>query len=304
MKIAVHITHYNQVGSQNTGPLKLNKFDYLEKILKTYLSISKNIKIFIHTNDNKLISKNRKIAYIYHDLRKEHDHNILTWKCRSLIKRQLKKFDIFIYSEDDILFTKKNLEYWHNYKNECLVENYNLGFLLCEYDNKKKDFYTVRINNKLSKYIFLNNNKYIINDINPYYCFWIYDSKELEKFTRTKWWNFSWSGNNFNSFYGLAEMSAVGWHGKNMDRYHETILPLKNEEIVNGSLLHHLPNNYINKTYIHNKKKISYCIYKFKEVVEYKHLQKPYSKLKKIIENLILKINFIFFRKIQRSFYT
>ena len=36
MKIAVHITHYDQAGSQNTGALKMKKFDYLQKILKKY----------------------------------------------------------------------------------------------------------------------------------------------------------------------------------------------------------------------------------------------------------------------------
>jgi hypothetical protein len=149
----------------------------------------------------------------------------------------------------------------------------------------------------------LDNIKFIINDINPYYGFWVYDSTELEKFTKTKWWNFHWKGNSFNSFYGMAEMSATGWHGKNMDRYHETVFPLKNNVISKGALLHHLPNNYINRTFRHYGKKIPYCIFQFEKIVEKKKFQKPYSKLKKNFYDFLLKINFIFFRKVKRFFY-
>ena len=63
MKIAIHITHYNQIGSQNTGSLKFKKLYYLQKIIKEYLSISKNTKIFVHTNNNQLISNNKRISY-------------------------------------------------------------------------------------------------------------------------------------------------------------------------------------------------------------------------------------------------
>lgn len=48
---------------------------------------------------------------------------------------QRKKFDIFIYSEDDILFKKKNFFYWLKYKDECIKNRYNIGFLRIE---KKK----------------------------------------------------------------------------------------------------------------------------------------------------------------------
>ena len=303
MKIAVHITHYDQAGSQNTGALKMKKFDYLQKILKKYLAISKNTKIFIHTNNNRLISNNKRITYIYHDLSKETDHNRLTWKCRTLIKKQRTKFDIFIYSEDDILFTKKNLDYWLMHKNICNKAGYNIGFLLCEYNHTKKKFYVVSNKKKFKQYIYLDKIKFIINDVNPYYGFWIYDSTELEKFIKTKWWNFQWSGNNFNSFYGTAEMSAIGWHGKNMDRYYETVFPVKNDVISKGALLHHLPNNYIKKAYVYHEKKIPFCIYQFEKIVEKKLFQKPYSRLKKKINVFLLKVNFIFFRKVQRIYY-
>ena len=40
--------------------------------------------------------------------------------------KQRKLYDFFIYSEDDILFTKKNFYYWLKYKDLCIKNDYNL----------------------------------------------------------------------------------------------------------------------------------------------------------------------------------
>ena len=42
------------------------------------------------------------------------------------------------------------------------------------------------------------------------------NQKEFIKFTQSKFWNFTWKGKNIHAFYGIREMSAIGWHGKNM----------------------------------------------------------------------------------------
>ena len=74
--------------------------------------------------------------------------------------------------------------------------------------------------------------------------FWIYDKKELKKFVESDEWRFKFKG------YGIREMSAIGWHGKNMERYKGTIIPLRSTEnntyVVNDDCkVHHFPNNYI-----------------------------------------------------------
>ena len=57
------------------------------------------------------------------------------------MKSQKNNFDIFIYCEDDILFDKKNFNYWLKHKNTCIKNNYNLGFLRFEINKKdKKNF--------------------------------------------------------------------------------------------------------------------------------------------------------------------
>ena len=41
-------------------------------------------------------------------------------------------------------------------------------------------------------------------------------------------------------------MVAIGWHGLNMNRYKNTILPIKNNKIVKEAKIIHLTNNYSN----------------------------------------------------------
>jgi hypothetical protein len=41
-------------------------------------------------------------------------------------------------------------------------------------------------------------------------------------------------------------MAAIGWHGLNMNRYKNTVLPVKNNKIVDGAKIIHLTNNYSN----------------------------------------------------------
>ena len=73
---------------------------------------------------------------------------------------------------------------------------------------------------------------------------WIYDKKELSKFINTKFWKFKWKGKNIYAFYGIREMSAIGWHGKNMQRYKATIIPLLKKKLNPGCYIKHLSNNH------------------------------------------------------------
>ena len=46
------------------------------------------------------------------------------------------------------------------------------------------------------------------------------------------------------AFYGIREMSAIGWHGKNMFRYKATIIPLVKKNLNPGSFIRHLSDNH------------------------------------------------------------
>ena len=101
-KISVHIPLFLENNISN----KLKNF---KKICNSYLKLSNKTRIFVHTN--KIIKNKRKnVKYIYYDFNKLKSHPFkLTWYCRNLMKIQRNNYDIFIYSEDDVLFNKKIL---------------------------------------------------------------------------------------------------------------------------------------------------------------------------------------------------
>tara|TARA_B100000900_G_scaffold396211_1_gene395297 strand:- start:944 stop:1786 length:843 start_codon:yes stop_codon:yes gene_type:complete len=234
MKLAVHICSFNGKDYQK-------RFIYLKKIVKNYFAISKKIKIFIHTNKISEKYKIKNIEYIAHDLKNENPF-YLSWKCRSLIEKQKMKFDYFIYSEDDILFSKHNFKYWLNYKKICIKNNLNLGFLRTESKNKK--IFSTDLINQINFKMMIEGKMFAVNNINNYCAFWIYDRKELNKFIKTNFWKFKWKGKNIHAFYGIREMSAVGWHGKNMFRYIATVIPLVNKKLHSSCFIKHLSNNH------------------------------------------------------------
>jgi hypothetical protein len=246
-KIAVHITFF-------LGKNYLNRINFLRKIIDCYKKISKNLDIFIHIN-KKLPNKNKinDVNYILHNLSLEDPH-FLSWKARKLIYEQKDIYDVFIYSEDDILFTKKNFDYWIKFKDICIKNNFNLGFIRFERNNDK--IYSIDVTTKLNKYLIIDNNRFVVNDVNPYCAFWIYDRQELSKFIKSNIWNFNWR-NEF--IYGVREMSAIGWHGLKMTRYKDTLIPLaksnKKKYIVNlDSLIYHLTGNYYSVHKLEGKK--------------------------------------------------
>ena len=235
MRLAVHITSFQ-------GKNYNRRFVLLKKIVKIYKSISNKIDLFIHTNkvSKKFYIKN--VNYIYHNLKGKNPF-YLSWYCRPLMEKQENDYDGFIYSEDDILFSKKNFKYWTRFKDGCIKKNQNLGFLRIEKKNNK--LFSTDLTKKIKYYIKIKNKKFAVNNINSYCGFWIYDKIEFKRFIKTKFWNLKWRGKNMYAFYGIREMSAIGWHGKNMFRYENTIIPLKKgNELNSGCFVNHLTNNH------------------------------------------------------------
>jgi hypothetical protein len=233
-KISVHITCYQDSRTN----LKRNSF--LKRVILSYLSISKNIEIFIHSN-KKYLYKHKSVKCIIHKLKSQHPF-YLSWKCRNLIFKQRNSYDYFIYSEDDILFTKENFLYWKKYNYLCLKNNYNLGFVRVE-DRKSKGLYAVDIFKKLIKYISLEEKNFIMNDNNPYCALWIMSKEELNNFVRSDIWKFKWKM-RYQCYGDIRAMSAIGWHAKNIEHYKSTIIPFTRSKIDTGCIIVHLDNKY------------------------------------------------------------
>ena len=241
-KISVHIPYY-------IGTHYIDKSKLFKKVCDNYLKLSKNVEIFIHSN-KKIKSSNKKIKFIYHNLNKLHSYK-LTWLCRKLMLKQKNKYDIFIYGEDDILFTKKNYYYWLKYKDECLSNNYNLGFLRVEKRKENNLLYSSDQISKIKDCVILGNKKYA--KLESSYCaLWIYNRSELEEFSKTKYWNFDFKWITISGILLIREMSAIGWHGENMNgqymnRYKATIIPMQKKKLFKDSFIKHISNNYANQ---------------------------------------------------------
>jgi len=164
--------------------------------------------------------------------------------------RQKNLFDIFIYGEDDLLFTKDNLNYWLKYKDICLNDDFNLGFLRVEKRKKNNLLYSSDQITKIKNYILLKEEKFAkLESSNS--SLWVYTKEELKKFSKTKYWNFDFKWITVSGILLIREMAAVGWHGEDMNgqymnRYKATIIPIKNNKLNKASFIKHISNNYAN----------------------------------------------------------
>ena len=237
LKICVHIPLY----LDNSKKKQVKNF---KKVCNSFLKFSKKVSIFVHTN-RAIKFKNKKIKYLSYDFKNDHPY-YLTWYCRKLMFKQKNSYDVFVYCEDDIFFSKKNFTYWLRNKDLCLKNNFNLGFLRVE--TKNKTLYSTDQIAKSYQWLKLENKKFIVIK-NPHCSFWIYDKNEFNGFTKTKYFHLKWKLLSISGVLLIREMATYGWHGvdihgKDMGRYLATIILLKKNKLDKDSFIKHLTNNY------------------------------------------------------------
>lgn len=252
LRIAKHLTYYWALG-QNVH----SRLHFINEIIRNLQTYDFPTDLFIHTNrlfNKKLLvtNLNGNVSLIHHPLTNltiHHSKKYLPWRCRELIKDQVLSdvYDIYIYIEDDILIPWVAIfKYWLKYKDICIKNRYNLGFIRVEPD-ENNILLAIDFSKKLNRThnINLDNITYVINDKNPYCAFWIYDKKEMNNWIQTELFNpLKITG------YEIREASAVGLHGKFTDWYHATIIPMFQGEkklmLTNECKVFHLANNYHN----------------------------------------------------------
>ena len=224
---------------------------YLLKIINEIKKYKYKTDIYVHTNKNfqinNMINYDNKLQIILHDLSNMNPKK-LTWLTKIYMKKFINDYDIFIYSEDDILIFNETFNYWLNYKDICFQNNYNLGFLRIEYININ-NIYLTDISSSFNnpKFKFINNIKFLVNNKNPYYACWIYDKNIMNKFIKSKYFN-KQKIQFHDKIYDIRASQGIGLHALYMDYFKETLIPLNGiNQINNNCYIHHLPNNYINK---------------------------------------------------------
>jgi hypothetical protein len=251
MKIAVHITFF----------FVESRLPYLRQVVNNLEGLNQEVQFFIYTNKdfNEILSAEN-IQFKIFPYKKwgllgynqalwnklglttfVHPY-YLAWENRKVIEKNIDEFDVQMYIEDDIAFNIDTFNYWIRYKDICSTHGFNLGFLRIEFDSNRQTYLT-DLKKWPQKIIEIDDQLFLINDVNPYCAFWIYDRADLKEFIKTKEWKFQFSGE------GIREKSAIGWHGTMMNRYKNTIIPLyklsaREYLLPKSCMVHHIPNNY------------------------------------------------------------
>jgi len=224
------------------------RINYINRIIDETNNYCFITDIFIHTNNKELQESvfnkytNGTINIIYHDLSNEHPY-YLTWKCRDLLKKQRYDYDIFMYIEDDILVPNNAITYWLEYNEKLIEKNYNLGFLRIELENDI-EYITDFKNQRLDTVLQLDNVSYIVNNLNQYCAFWIYNKNEFNKFVDSVYFDLSKKSSGFRF---SREESAMGLHGVGSNNvwYKNSIIPMTSDKLHEYCKIYHMPNNYV-----------------------------------------------------------
>jgi len=226
------------------------RVDYINKIIDETNKYQYKTDIYLHTNNTDLLIDrfntytNGTFQIIYHDLTNI-DPFKLTWVCRDLLLTQKDSYDVFMYIEDDILVPVDALNYWIKYNKSLLEKSYNLGFMRIELFNNE-EYSTDLYGEKIDTIINIDNEKYCVNNKNPYCAFWIYNKNEFNRFVNSPYYNIC----NIHG-YGTRESSAIGLHGKHTPWYAATVIPIVDNKLIDACRIYHLPNNYVNTNSLH-----------------------------------------------------
>ena len=248
MSISIHIPFYNPNPEKKEGHRNLRRFDYLKENIENLKTLSIKNDIFVHTHNEFLDDKKLDAKIIKHQINdNDLDKGYLTWKCRSLMEEQKNDYEYFCYLEHDIKFSEDNLQYWLKYQDQLDKKNYHLGFLIYEKNNSDNKNYSIHIVRKLNKYLNIEGKKFVINDLENYCCFWIYNKDQFHKFLRSEWWSFKKRAHNFRHNYGITERSSIGFHSFNMNYFKATLLPEIDNQPDPNCFIEHMTNNYYEK---------------------------------------------------------
>ena len=248
MSISIHIPFYNPNPEKKEGYRNLTRFDYLKENILNLKKLSLPSDIFIHTHNNFLNDKELDANIINHQINNDDlEKGYLTWLTRPEMQKQKDSYNYFMYLEHDIKFTEKNLQYYLKFHKNLSSKKFNLGFLIYEKNNKDNQNYSIHITERLKNFVCIDSQKFFINDLENYCCFWIYDQKQFKDFIGSKWWNFKKKVHNFRHNYGITERSSIGFNALNINYFIATLLPEINNQTDPDCFIEHMTNNYYDK---------------------------------------------------------
>lgn len=225
-----------------------SRLQYLNKMIANTNSYKFTTDIFIHTNTELPLSMytqytNGKFEIIVHDLTEIHPF-YLTWKCKELLTKQKDDYDIFMYTEDDMLIPFTTIQYWLQYKSLLTPLRYNLGFLRIETDGNTEFVTDQTPGDRLREKILIDQTTFVKND-RPYCAFWIYDKEMFNYFISTD----GWKKSEIEDKNYIRLCIAFGMQDQIYNKFDSTVIPLIDSILDERCKVYHLPNNYVNSGY-------------------------------------------------------
>jgi hypothetical protein len=272
-----------------------NDKHYLNEIISEYNKYPFTVDINIHTNKRKIkdldvsLFTNGEVNIIKENLLSKfllyrNKNYYLTWTPRKRIKKNIENYDIFIYSEDDILIPLEAFNYWYKNKNTLFSKKYLPGFILLEVDDSGNEIAVNFNKNKLTKTKKIDNSEFYVNDNVRYTACWVYDKKMMVQWINSGLFDIRkistkkalrsnlldnikiqniniryWLYNLKNKKgYGIRENSAIGMNSENNNLVRDILFLKNNNGLDNAIKIYHLSNKY----YKSNVKDIGKVLYK------------------------------------------
>ena len=233
------------------------KFNNLKKTLSQISSYKFKKKLVIITNflDNTQKKELNKIIkskinnYQIQEIKNLPDYNLLPWFSINVMKENFKKKDNthFMYLEDDILISNKNIFYWIYFRN--ILKKFRLipGFLRFE-KNKNK---MISVDNpqkiKISKnpHIFDSNKEFgFINSKYPYHAMYLMDRELMRDYLKSNAIKFDHAFHNksMKSLYPIKEQLNISYAYINIPKgfHNRLMIPFNyKKEILDYCLIEH-----------------------------------------------------------------
>lgn len=205
-----------------------NRLQYLYRVIDNLLHYDCPVTIVVDTNVNDLVIDRPVIVYPHTDL--AHPFH-LTWQHRKHINENIDKYDVFYYTEDDILLPYNNyLNYLENF--EMLWPNEVPSFIRIENFNGEQ-FVTDIVEPQHVHCVLKKQNKlfYQLNPPNNYNGFWIMPQPELKRTLMSIFLREHESREHASSY--------VAW-----ELCKPTIIEIKHNVVSEKCYAYHLPANY------------------------------------------------------------
>ena len=268
LKVKVCIPFYYKKNKKNLIKVCKNLANIFSEIDLTIITNNRSFKISKDQISKKI---NLKFKIKMHYSSNKHHSRMMPWEHFFIMNKEFnkKKFTHYLYIEDDIFISKKNIIYWIAARN--FLKKFNLipGFIRLELNYNKK-LYAIDTYKKnkfsLKPKIFCENKNFcFINTSFPYHAMYFYDQELMREHLLGISSNPDYGHGSCDINYlnrklinlSLLEKANVGLIYKNIPEefLNRSVVPVKLKEklLYKYCLIKHLSNKYTNQTSVINQ---------------------------------------------------